>query len=157
PELRAELERGLAYAQLLRQVLPRCGAADPAGAAPTPALTHLGRFEIRRELGRGAFGMVFLAHDPRLGREVALKAPRPDALVTPEWRERFLREARAAASLDHPNLVPVYEAGEVGPICFIASAYCPGVTLAAWLRKRTEPVPVRLAAQLVATLAAAVE
>jgi serine/threonine protein kinase/tetratricopeptide (TPR) repeat protein len=157
PELRAELERGLAYAQMLRQVLPRRNAADPAGPAPTPPLTHLGRFEIRRELGRGAFGMVFLAHDPCLGREVALKVPRPDALVTPELRERFFREARATAGLDHPNLVPVYETGEVGPICFIASAYCPGVTLAAWLRKRTEPVPVRLAAQLVATLAAAVE
>jgi serine/threonine protein kinase/tetratricopeptide (TPR) repeat protein len=156
PELRTELERVLGCAQLLRRVLPQRGTSDPAEPVAALPPTHLGRFRILRELGRGSFGIVFLAHDPRLGRDVAFKVPRPGALVTPELRERFVREAHAAASLDHPNLVPVYEAGEVGPICYIASAYCPGVTLAAWLRERTEPVPVRLAGQLVATLAAAV-
>jgi serine/threonine protein kinase len=63
----------------------------------------------------------------------------------------------AAAGLDHPNIVPVYEAGEEGSVCFIASAYCPGITLAAWLRQRTGPVPYRVAAGLVATLAEALE
>ena len=63
----------------------------------------------------------------------------------------------AAAGLDHPNIVPVYEAGEEGPCCFIASAYCPGITLATWLRGRTRVVPHRMAAKLVATLAEAVE
>src|SRR5205823_9946850 len=109
------------------------------------------------ELGRGAHGIVFLAHDPRLGRDVALKVPRPEAVVTPELRERFLREARAAAGLDHPGLVPVYEAGEIGPVCYIASAYCPGVTLAAWLKQRAEPVPFAEAAALVVALAEAVQ
>jgi serine/threonine protein kinase len=118
---------------------------------------RLGRFEVRRELGRGAFGLVFLAHDPQLRREVALKVPRVEALVTAELRERFLREARAAAALGHPNLVPVYEVGSLGPVCYIASAYCPGPTLAAWLRERVAPVPERLAARLLATLAGALE
>ena len=63
----------------------------------------------------------------------------------------------AAAGLDHPNIVPVFEAGEEGPFCFIASAYCPGITLAAWLRARGRIVPHRIAAKLVATLAEAVE
>src|SRR5262249_37705699 len=63
----------------------------------------------------------------------------------------------AAAGLDHPNVVPVYEAGEDGVICYIASAYCPGVTLREWLKAQREPVPVRVAAGLVAVLAEAGE
>ena len=59
----------------------------------------------------------------------------------------------AAAGLDHPNIVPVYEAGEAGPTCYIASAYCPGPTLGDWLRGRTEPVPFAEAATLAAALA----
>jgi hypothetical protein len=83
--------------------------------------------------------------------------PRADALLSPEWRERFGREARAASALDHPNVVPVYEAGAAGPVCYIASAYCPGPTLAGWLKERSEPVPFRVAALLVAALADGVE
>jgi serine/threonine protein kinase/tetratricopeptide (TPR) repeat protein len=154
-EAAATLERGLACMRLLRQVLCR---EEPAVASAAPSSSiYLGRFEIRRELGRGAYGMVFLAYDPQLGREVALKVPQPEVLVTPELRTRFVREAQAAAALDHPNLVAVHEAGEIGPIGYIVSAYCPGVTLAAWLKGRTAPVPPRLAAQLLATLADAVQ
>src|SRR5258707_1362472 len=79
-----------------------------------------------------------------------------DALAEPSLRERFHNEARAAAGLDHPNVVPVYEVGEVGPICYIASAYCPGINLAQWLREHTEAVLYAEAARLVATLAEAV-
>lgn len=134
--------------------MPALPAADqPAAELP---FKQLGRFELRRLLGQGAFGMVFLAADPKLGRAVALKVPRAEALLTGGLRERFVREARAAAGLDHPNLVPVYEAGAVGPLCYIASAYCPGVTLAEWIKERSELAPERLAAELVATLADAV-
>jgi tetratricopeptide (TPR) repeat protein len=98
---------------------------------------------------------VYLAYDPNLRRDVALKVPRAEVLLTPELRARFRNEAMAAAGLDHPNIVPVYEAGEEASVCFIASAYCPGITLAAWLRKRTGPVPLRAAAALVTTLAEA--
>jgi serine/threonine protein kinase len=157
PDLQPELAGAQACIQLLHQFLPRPNLAAPAGEAPALPFARLGRFQILHELGRGGFGMVFLASDPQLGRVVALKVPRPEALLTPELRERFLREARAAAGLDHPNVVPVHEAGQEGLICYIASAYCPGVTLAEWLKERTEPVPVRLAARLVATLAEAVQ
>jgi WD40 repeat protein len=136
--------------------------ADPARqpeivASGAEALQTLGRFQIRRQLGRGGFGIVFLAYDPELCREVALKVPRLDALVAPEVRARFHHEARAAAGLNHPNLVQVYEAGEVGSVCYIASAYHPGNTLSAWLKQQTEPVPFRLAAQLIVTLSEAVQ
>jgi WD40 repeat protein/serine/threonine protein kinase len=135
--------------------LERHAFLAPAEGTGTP--DHLGRFQIRRELGRGGFGVVFLAHDPQLRREVALKVPRPDVLVSPELRERFLREARAAAALDHPNVVPVYEAGAVGFVCYIAAAYCPGCTLAQLLVPGDVLVPWREAAQLLATLADAVQ
>lgn len=168
-KLRPRLERDLAFCQLVRQLLRRAdneevGSTLPQSVSPPntdPAvdipLSQLGRFEIRRELGHGAFGVVFLAYDPRLRREVALKVPRAEALVTPELRERFQHEAQAAAGLDHPNVIAVYEAGEVEHVCYIASAYCPGITLADWLRESQEPVPVREAATLIATLAGAVE
>jgi WD40 repeat protein len=168
PELQPRLDRALACLRRLQQLrpvpamgsltlddFPRVGPGA-APAAPAPP-TSLGRFQIERELGRGAYGVVFLAHDPQLGRAVALKVPRAEALATPELRDRFHREARAAAGLNHPNLVPVYEAGTDGPVCYIASAYCPGVTLAAWLKQRGELAPYRLAARLVATLAGAVQ
>ena len=116
---------------LLEAVWPR--------AAPMPAALprRFGRYLILRELGQGAFGVVFLASDSVLGRKVALKVPRPHALVTPEVRRRFLREAEAASRLDHPHIVPVYDVGEEGPICYIASAYCDGLTLAEWLRQQS--------------------
>jgi formylglycine-generating enzyme required for sulfatase activity len=159
PEMRSRLERGLACLQLLQQLRPGPGptSSSPAPDSSSEAPRCLGRFQIRRELGRGGFGVVFLAYDPQLCREVALKVPRAEALVTPELRERFRYEAQAAAGLDHPNLVPVYEAGEVGPICYIASAYCPGIDLAAWIKARGEPVSFPVAAVLVARLAEAVQ
>jgi WD40 repeat protein len=126
-------------------------AFDTAGG-----LTRLGRFEIVRELGRGGCGIVYLAQDPLLGREVAVKVPQLEALVTPELRRRFLREARTAADIDHPNVVAVHEVGEVGPFCYLVSAYCPGKTLAAWLKEQSEPIPMNVAAEIVATLAEAV-
>jgi WD40 repeat protein len=136
--------------RLLESVWPRSTPASPK------APSAFGRFAIVCELGRGGFGIVFLAQDTVLGRQVALKVPRPEVLVTPEVRRRFLREAEAASRLDHPHIVPVFEVGEEGPVCYIASAYCEGKTLSHWLREQAEPVPIRIAGALVAALAAAV-
>ena len=136
---------------------PGTGAAIPEErSAAGLGLPPLGRFVIERELGRGGFGVVYLAYDPAMDRRVALKVPCADALLDPGVRRRFLREARAAARLDHPNLVPMYEADEIGPICYIASAYCEGPTLARWLAARPGPISPRQAARLVRTLALAV-
>jgi WD40 repeat protein len=161
--LRPRLERSVACLRLLGQYW-NTGSAGATSAATTAAmssdgrpLSRLGRFHIRRELGHGGFGTVFLAHDPLLGREVALKIPRVPALMTPELRERFHHEAMAAARLDHPNLVSVYEAGAVDDVCFITSPYCPGITLADWLQQRQQPVPWHMAATLLITLAEAVQ
>jgi WD40 repeat protein/tRNA A-37 threonylcarbamoyl transferase component Bud32 len=90
----------------------------------------VGRFQVRARLGAGAFGAVYRAYDPQLEREVALKVPHPGTLDTQARVERFLREARAAAQLRHPSIVPVHDAGQDGGHHYIASAFIPGETLA---------------------------
>jgi WD40 repeat protein/predicted Ser/Thr protein kinase len=165
--LRLRLERAQAVLRLLEQERRRRSSAQTSPEVSLPELDsfvepahhieRLGRFRVVRELGRGGYGVVFRAHDPILGRDVALKVPRPEALVDPVQRRRFLREAQAAGALDHPGVVPIYETGEVGGICYIASAYCPGRSLAEWLASPGEPAPVRAAAELVAALAEATQ
>jgi WD40 repeat protein/serine/threonine protein kinase len=120
---------------------------------PEKMPAQLGRFRILKVLGQGGCGVVFLADDPVLHRPLALKIPRPEILLAADVRQRFLREGRAAACLDHPHLVTVFEAGEIGPICYLASAYCPGITLKSWLEQHRTIVSPRGAARLMATLA----
>src|SRR5262245_4007184 len=118
-DLRSQVQGALECIRRLRQHWPRPHEetlSKAAGDVEPPPAEQLGRFQIRRELGRGTFGRVFLAYDPLLAREVALKVPRAEALASPELRERFRREAQAAAGLDHPHIVPVHEAGEVGAV-----------------------------------------
>jgi serine/threonine protein kinase len=89
----------------------------------------LGRFELLGVLGEGAFGTVYRARDPRLERVVALKIPRAGSLPSGQETDLFLREARAAARLRHPNIVPVFEAGQIDDCCYIASALIEGQTV----------------------------
>ena len=114
---------------------------------PEPART-MGRFCLRGQIANGGFGVVLLADDPQLQREVAIKVPRPGVLITPDLRRRFLREAQVAAALDHPNIVPIYEAGEADGVCYIASAYCRGPSLSQWLKAQVQPVNFATAASL---------
>ena len=131
------------------------GAGDETVDVDVPQ--SIGRFQITRLIGIGGFGIVFEALDPDLHRKVALKIPRAESLLTGESRHRFLREAEAAAILDHPGIVPVYESGHAGGVCYIVSAYVEGPTLAAWLAERAGSVPPREAAELVRVLAEAVQ
>jgi hypothetical protein len=84
---------------------------------------------IQRELGRGGMGVVFLATDTQLNRNVALKIIAPDLAENDSVRKRFLREARVAASLMHPNALPVYRAGEVANTLYISMQYADGPSL----------------------------
>lgn len=97
-----------------------------------------GRFEIRQRLGAGGGGVVYRAFDPMLRREVALKIPRVGGHSSLDQSARFAREARAAAHLQHPNIVPVYEAQHVDEVAYIASALIDGPTLATWLAERRQ-------------------
>jgi WD40 repeat protein/tRNA A-37 threonylcarbamoyl transferase component Bud32 len=120
-----------------------------------PTRPRIGRFELLRVLGQGAFGTVFLAWDTRLRREVAVKLPRADRLPSAEDRARFLREGRNAARLHHPGIVEVYEAGEDDGVPYLVSAFMPGNTLADALLQR--PFTPDQAASLVATVAEALQ
>jgi serine/threonine protein kinase len=71
--------------------------------------TSIGRYEILEKLGEGGMGVLYRARDTRLARTVALKLPHPDALLDDERRQRFVREARAASALNHPNIVTIYD------------------------------------------------
>ncbi len=98
-------------------------------APPTSRLLKsVGRFQLREILGGGGFGHVYKAYDPRLDRDVALKVLK-DTHPTTRVMERFFREARAAAQLDHPNIVPLLDAGRDDGRCWIAYQYVEGQTL----------------------------
>ncbi len=88
-----------------------------------------GRYEIRKELGRGSMGVVYEAHDPQIDRTVALKVLRQDRHATDTFVKRFLKEAKAIGRLSHPNIVTIYDAGEDRGTIFIAMEYLEGVPL----------------------------
>jgi predicted Ser/Thr protein kinase len=103
-----------------------------------------GAYDIQREVGRGGMGVVYLAIDRRLGRRVALKVIVPELAADPQFRQRFEREARVAATLEHPHVVPVYEAGEQDGSLFIAMRFIDGRDLATEVRDRGRLAPDRL-------------
>ena len=89
----------------------------------------VGRYSLEREIGRGGMGIVYLAHEVALDRPVALKLLPPEFAGQPALRERFLREARTAAKLSHPHVVPIHSVDEVGDFVFFVMAYIDGGTL----------------------------
>jgi serine/threonine protein kinase len=109
------------------------GTAHPqrlrARAGESEKLVNLGRYEILEELGRGAMGVVYKAHDPLLNRVVAIKTMSPDAAENEELRSRLEREAVLAAKLRHPNIVTVFDVGEEGGIPFMAMEFLEGIDL----------------------------
>jgi len=98
--------------------------------------TLAGRYSLERELGRGGMGIVFLARDVALDRPVAIKLLPPAMAAQPALRERFLREARTAAKLSHPNVVPIHAVEEHGDLVFFVMAFVDGETLGQRIRDR---------------------
>jgi serine/threonine protein kinase len=113
-------------------------------------------YRIERQLGRGGMGVVYLAEQVRLRRWVALKLIVPELAEDEEFRRRFERESQMAASLDHPNVIPVYEAGEADGTLFISMRYVEGSDLRALIRSGGPMEPAR-AADLVAQAGAALD
>ena len=118
------------------------------------SLGSLGRFQLRKRLGDGGFGEVFRAYDPRLDRDVAvkvLKQPNPGERVM----ERFFREARAVARLDHPNIVAVHDSGFDGGRCWVAYQLVGGRPL--WWYRDHHPMDATTVARIIRALADALD
>lgn len=107
-----------------------------AGSSTTPTL---GRYEIKKELGKGAMGIVYLGVDPKINRSVAIKTMRfeegLDEKAMKELKDRFFREAQAAGNLTHPHIVKIYDAGEEQDIAYIAMELLKGDDLKKWTTK----------------------
>jgi Protein kinase domain len=122
------------------------------------AVSGVPGYSVEALIGRGGMGEVYRATDERLGRPVALKVLADGVASDEHSRERLLEESRRAASLDHPNVVPVYEAGQAGGRLFLAMRYVAGIDLKALLRREGALAPERavaIAAQVADALDAA--
>ena len=103
--------------------------SNVAGSMLAPGTTVAG-YRIETLIGRGGMGAVYRADEQGLGRKVALKVIAPELAQDERFRERFLRESRIAASLDHPHVIPIYQAGEEDGVLFLAMRYVEGSDLA---------------------------
>jgi len=137
---------------------PRQAGAAVARNSGAPAT--LGRYQVIKELGRGAMGLVYLGKDPTIQRFVAIKTMRLDDIDSAEelkeFRERFFREAESTGRLSHPNIVTVYDAGEQDGLAFIAMEYLEGTLLSGFCQKSTL-LPSQQVLQIVASVADALD
>ncbi len=135
------------------------GARDVAQHPMLSLGTRLGPYEVAARIESGGMGEVYRAHDPRLGRDVAIKVLRADSAADPERLRRFEREARAVAALDHPNILAIHDIGTYDGAPFIVSELLEGATLRDWLRSGALPVcrAVATAVQIAQGLAVAHE
>jgi serine/threonine protein kinase/Tol biopolymer transport system component len=153
--------------QRLHQRILDHDLADPEPAEPRPPPvrssrvdlqpgTEVAGYRIERTLGRGGMSVVYLAEHDWLQRKVALKVLAPQLAEDERFRERFVRESRLAASLDHPNVIPIYEAGASGGDLFIAMRYVEGTDLRTLLHEGGALEPARAVA-IVRQVAAALD
>ncbi len=156
PELAAHIEGCLACREILERSVQNgleSLAGPPAVLPRSDLVPRIDGFTIERELGRGAMGVVYLANMDTLRRQVALKLLAGGSRAGPRDREHWLREAKAVASVRHPNIVTLHELKEVDDWFLMVLEYIPGGTLADHL---SEPMAPRDAARLMETIARAV-
>jgi serine/threonine protein kinase len=118
--------------------------------------TRIGGYRLENQIGRGGMAIVYRARDERLGRLVALKILAPTLAGDAEFRQRFVSESRAAAAIDDPHIVPVFEAGEADGVLFIAMRYVPGGDGHSLLR-REGPLPPGRVTEIISPMASALD
>jgi hypothetical protein len=118
--------------------------------------TDLGGYHIETMIGRGGMGVVYRAEDLRLGRKVALKLLAPELAANEGFRERFESESRLAAAIDHPHIIPLYEAGDAEGLVFIVMRFVDGIDLKALL-EREGPLPLARALTIVGQVGGALD
>ncbi len=122
--------------------VPAAPPAPQAHPAPVPAgERHIGKYIVKRELGRGGMGAVYLAEQPGLGREVAIKELVPSAAADPIALKRFLQEAQVMARFSHPNLVQLHDMEQIGGFNYIVLEFVRGKSLRDWLNRGAIPLP----------------
>jgi serine/threonine protein kinase len=110
--------------------------------APTDmAGRRIAGYRVEREIGRGGMAVVYRAKDLRLGRSVALKVLAPELARNDVFRKRFVHESQVAAAIDHPHIVPIFEAGETEGILYIAMRYVEGSEPSSTARGRCRWTP----------------
>ena len=139
------------------------GPGDPGGWAglgrqsgPVPPGARVAGYRLDEQIGRGGMAVVYRAYDLQLDRQVALKVLDPVLAEDAEFRQRFIRESRSAAAVDHPNIIPVFAAGEADGVLFIAMRYVSGPDVRT-LIDSGGPLPARRAVDIVAQVAAALD
>jgi len=128
----------------------------PLPQTPTELPETFGRYRVLKKLGQGGMGAVYLVHDTQLDRQVALKVPHFSDRDGPESIERFQREARAAATIEHPNACPIYDVDEIRGIHYMTMAYVEGDLLSEAIQPG-KPTPVPRTVTLVRKLALALQ
>jgi WD40 repeat protein len=127
---------------------------DPAAVPGT--VSRIAGYRLETQVGAGGMAVVYRARDERLGRLVALKIMAPAMAADATFRQRFTRESRAAAAVDHPHIIPVYEAGEADGVLFIAMRFVGGGDVRSLLR-REGPLPSARAASIISPVASALD
>jgi hypothetical protein len=142
------------YCTVAARGSPVANDARSTSSSPQADPVAIGRYRIIRRLGQGGFARVYLARDDELDRPVAVKVPNPESVSGLQDVEKYLDEARALAKLDHPHIVPVYDAGRTDDgLCYVVSKFIEGSDLAE--RMRQGRMAFRESAELVAAVALA--
>jgi WD40 repeat protein/serine/threonine protein kinase len=154
------IERMSALRKAQPETLPAAGEDFPTFSCEADGTPCLGPYHIRRVLGSGGMGVVYLAEDTLLKRQVALKVLRPSLAANPSARARFLREARAAAALEHDHIVTIHQVGEADGVPFLVMPLLRGETLEDRLKREKSLAPAeaqRIGREVAAALVAAHE
>ena len=136
----------------------RAGAGDfvAEGAGGFAAGSRVAGYRLEGQIGRGGMAVVFRARDDRLGRLVALKILAPAMAADKTFQQRFISESRAAAAVDHPHIIPVFEAGEASGVLFIAMRYVRGGDVRSLVTQSGSLPPGRVA-EIVSQVASALD